>query len=312
MTPGGHILAIHPGALGDVVLLGRVLQYLRSEGLAGRVTVVTGSAKARLLAGLGQADLALDFESLGLQELFSDTPVGQSRLAERLGALGRVDTLLSFFPAKADQPSWARLVEICGAKDAHLLPVRPPAGWGGHLVELWLEALGLPARAEDLAGLPDWPVPAEWQARARRLLQQAGPDGPIVALHPGAGGEDKCYPLEAFLTLAAGLAASGRSVAWLLGPVELDRYGDDLAERCQSAGCVLAGLDLQELAGVLARSSLLVGHDTGPSHLAAVLGVKNITCFKTTNLANFRPLGRFVRCVKDLPTPTEMALSRQF
>ena len=63
------ILAIHSGALGDVVLFGQLLGRL-----GGRVTLLAGGEKSRLLAGMGVVNRALDFAALPMHEAFSDAP----------------------------------------------------------------------------------------------------------------------------------------------------------------------------------------------------------------------------------------------
>ncbi len=70
MPRGSTIIAIHPGALGDCILFGRLLWHLNAA-----VTLVAGGAKGRLLTGMGAVDRALDFDALPMHEVFSDTPL---------------------------------------------------------------------------------------------------------------------------------------------------------------------------------------------------------------------------------------------
>ena len=290
-TQETSILAVHPGALGDVVLFGRLL-----ETLGSRVTLAAGGEKARLLAGLGVVAGAMDFDSLPMHEVFADVDVSQCALPGRLGRHGR---LISCF-GEAGTPAGRRLAEMCGAAEAFFLPTRPPADFPGHLLELWARQLGLPADVTGSLRSPSaWPVPEAWRGRAGETLAELGVGlgRPYAAIHPGAGAEEKCWPVERFCAVAAALAAGGLGVVFVPGPVELDRWRDGRLERLHRAGRVLAGAELSVLAGVLAAAAVYVGNDSGASHLAAAVGAPTVALFGPTDPRHFRPLGPSVRVV---------------
>jgi hypothetical protein len=84
----GDTLAIHPGALGDVLLAVPALRALRAQS-PGRALVLAAQPRlGHLLASLGLIDLGIDFESLGLGALFMPEG-GRADLAE-LARAGRV------------------------------------------------------------------------------------------------------------------------------------------------------------------------------------------------------------------------------
>jgi hypothetical protein len=74
----GSALAIHPGALGDVLLAIPALRALRATG--DRLTIGAQPRIGALLVVLGEADAALDFESLRLDALFTE---GEHQEGER-------------------------------------------------------------------------------------------------------------------------------------------------------------------------------------------------------------------------------------
>ena len=277
------ILALHPGALGDVVLFGHLLAEL-----PGRVTLVAGGEKARLLAGLGVVETAADFDVLPVQEAFSDVPLAECQLP---GLLGPHERLISCF-AGGDARVERRLAALCGASEAAFLPTRPPTGFDGHLTDLWAGRLGLPAWPAAAA----WRVPDAWTAAAERALVEGGidPAGRYAVIHPGAGSEAKCWPLERFGEVGAGLAARGVQVAYVLGPVERDRWRNGRLEALGQLGPVLGPLPLSALAGVLGGAAAYVGNDSGASHLAAAVGAHTVAVFGPTSAVHFRPLGPHV------------------
>lgn len=290
MTAPATTLAVHPGALGDVVLFARVL-----ERLEGATTLLAGDQKARMLAGLGLVERALGWEQLAIHRLFADPPAVDADLAE---ALGGHDRLISCLPA--DEPHQAmRWSACCGASRSSFLPIRPPAGFDGHLVELWFDWLGLGEL--DAASRGPWAVPRPWRQAARGWLDDHGLETarPLAVLHPGSGGAAKCWPIERFCELAERLAAeAGLDVVAVLGPVELETWPADRVERLTGAVKALwPAPSLSELAGLTAEAALYVGNDSGPTHLAAAVGAPTVALFAASDARHFAPLGPAVRVV---------------
>lgn len=269
-------LAIHSGALGDVILFGRLL-----ERLGGRCTLVAGGEKARLLAGLGLAERAMDFDGLPMHEVFSDTPLEACRLA---GVLGGFSRLVSCF-GSGDRFAELRLLGLTGAEQAAFLPVRPPEGFGGHLLELWADLMGLAPAGQTATA---WPVPPEWRQQGLSLLAAAGLDTsrPFQLLHPGSGGMHKCWPMERFLAVADALPAP----AILLGPAELERWGGQI-DRLRPGRAIITAPPLTALAGMLSACGVYVGNDSGVSHLSAAVGAATVAMFGPSRSEHFEPVG---------------------
>ncbi len=283
------ILAIHPGALGDVILFGHLLAGLGER--VPTVTLVAGGEKARLLAGAGVVDVAMDFDSLPIHELFTDVPPDSCRLASMLG---KHDRVVECF-VEADSAAANRLVRMCGAGEIAALPIRPPTDFDGHLTDLWRRQLGLAGGVSHAT----WTVPLSWRADAAGAMKglDPGSGGAYVVIHPGAGAPDKCWALERFIAVAAELRKAGLNVVFALGAVELDRWSGERISRLGDAGAILAGAPLTRLAGVLAEAAVFVGNDSGVAHLAAAIGTPTVALFGPTSETHFSPLGRCVRCV---------------
>ncbi len=275
---GESVLAIHSGALGDVVLFGRLLACL-----GGRVTLVAGGQKARLLRDAGVAAGAIDFDSLPMHEIFTDEPLERCALPGRLGRHGRLVSCFAGDDARAAQ----RLAAMCSAATASMLPVRPPAGFRGHLLELWGDLLGVRI---DLSAQAAWPVADAWRAQAREALRGAGIDvgKPYLAIHPGSGGREKCWPLDRFRELAR---RAGGQCLFLLGPAECDRWPVREIESLGREFPTLANPSLDALAGVLAGAAAYAGNDSGVSHLAAAVGTRTLALFGPSRADHFAPVG---------------------
>jgi heptosyltransferase III len=280
------ILAIHPGALGDVVLFGHLLRGLGG----GAATLVTGGEKGRLLQGLGVVGRSLDFDSLPMHEAFASGDLESCRLP---ALLGRHERLVSCFAA-GNGSAQARLAALAGSARADFLPVRPPADFEGHLLDLWTRRLGLPP-----IGVPEaWPVPQAWREEATTLLRGAGvPTAlPYVVIHPGAGAARKCWPLERFLEVARPGACRAGTPVLVLGPVEHERWGGTAKDLLRRLPLLLSP-PLSGLAGVLALAAGFVGNDSGVSHLSAAVGTATVAIFQQPTDRHFAPRGRRVAIV---------------
>lgn len=163
---------------------------------------------------------------------------------------------------------------------------RPPA-----MIRQMLDLLEL------TTGRPAVPVvTALADAAATALARDLLPEGcDHVGLVPGAGGRDKCWPLERFLELGRRIAGRGRVPVFLLGPAEADWVD---AVRAASPQALLPLQDPR--AGALAGSPLLtialaarlvagVANDSGGGHMLAAADVPLLSLFGPTPPAKFAP-----------------------
>jgi heptosyltransferase-1 len=140
---------------------------------------------------------------------------------------------------------------------------------------------------------PGFPTSPEEIAAAEVALAEAGVLGrPFAALHPGTSGfgSFKRWPAERFADLARRLRASGTAVVVTHAPAErtlaervVETAGEG-ARRIESPGFGF-------LAEVLRRATLFVAADTGPLHLAALLGTPVLGLFGPKDPAVYGPYG---------------------
>ena len=162
-----------------------------------------------------------------------------------------------------------------------------------HQVEFHLaltEALGVPSVSRS----PKIVLTADEMDAADRVLSQVRipPYEPFVVMHPGARRWYKSWPLQRFAQL-------GDRVSRELGlPVLLTGGAGDVAavetiRSTMTAPCVslAARLNLRELVGVLARTALCVGNDSGPMHMAAAVGAPTVSLFGLTDPIRWAPRG---------------------
>lgn len=115
---------------------------------------------------------------------------------------------------------------------------------------------------------------------ARRL--PAGFGGRFAALHPWAGDPARCVAIREWIQLAGALEARGISVLWVGTHAELEElrssmapaagaYVDQIATTGANEPAVVDPLSVT--AAALSMAWVFVGHDSGPLHVAAALGV---------------------------------------
>jgi heptosyltransferase III len=258
-------LAVHPGALGDVLLAVPALRALR--GQHGAVMVAARRHIAELLAALDEADAVHDFESLHLDALFAGDGRAQLPDAERV---------VCWFGARDVEFTRRLRAQAPGALVA-------PSTAGGLV---WAHLLATSGARRESRVAAD--VAPALRAAGRAALMMAGWDGrrPVLLVQPGAGGVTKRWPADGF---AAALDGAGRREIMIVvheGPADA-AAASALIARLPGA-LLLRDPALPVLAGVLAESAAFLGNDSGVSHLAATVGTPAVVLFAADNLA-WRP-----------------------
>lgn len=210
-----------------------------------------------MLAASGLCDRAVSSESL---ELFA-LPLEDKRALAARSRLQRYCAIVSDDPA------------VRAVSGPEVLVFDPTPQRTDLRLSLQIGAqLGLDVRLEDA-----------------RLGQGGAIDGP-VALAPGSGSRAKCWPRESWIEFARRLHRAGKSMLIVIGPVEAERDDPrDWAWPCPVR--ILENVSCVELARALGSCSAFVGNDSGPSHLAAMLGLPTIALFGAGLPAVFAPLG---------------------
>jgi heptosyltransferase-1 len=187
-------------------------------------------------------------------------------------------------------------------------PRETPARWlytvkaaavGGHVIEqnvellqVLLEQLGL-SRASSALQPGAALLPRDRQSdtaidnELRELGIRAQGRAPIAILNPGAGWGAKQWPAARYGELARALDQRGLRPLVNYGPGE-----EPLARAAVEASggkAVALSTSLSELIALARRAQLFVGGDTGPMHLAALLGAHTIALFGPTDPARNGP-----------------------
>lgn len=145
-------------------------------------------------------------------------------------------------------------------------------------------------------------VPKALRTDAEAYLATCGLVGgrPLALVHPGSGSRDKCAAPEVLLPVLEGLEAEGFELLLLEGPADHELVARLLSRKARPP-VLVRGLSVRLLAGVLSKVDLFVGHDSGVTHLASLLGTPTVGLFGPTDPTRWSPRGPFVTVVQEQP-----------
>jgi ADP-heptose:LPS heptosyltransferase len=264
------ILVIKLGALGDILLAEGALRDIRAAHPDARLSVLTRRAFVPLLSRCPWVD-----------EVVADDNSPRWRL-DRMAALRRrlrAGGFVRIYDLQNSRRSrfyrcWLLRGTPASAADAdsalphrhgdpRRLPV--PERHAGQLRDAGI----VTSHAEH-------PFPGWMRGDVAGLLGEAGIAAPFLVLLPGASKRHPGKRWPHYASLSRRLTDAGLSVVTVPGPDEADLgpgYG----------GVVLRvggrPLDLFELAGVLDQAAFVIGNDSGPTHLAALLDRPGLALF---------------------------------
>ena len=268
-------MVFHHGALGDWVATFGVLRALAQQCATA---AIAPTSKAKLAAAMIDGVEPLDIDQRDLTLLFAP------RAAQEVGSawrsrLERARLIVSFVSDGRD--AWARnMAKLAVQAKVVFVDPRPGQDCREHVCD----------RYERL--LRDQGVVLEYPS----IEVRPNGGGPIV-VHPGSGGRDKCWASDRFEKLVQLLRSGGQRVRVLIGEVELETWPAARTEKWV-AGHGAEQIDsLEQLQGILRGARIYIGNDSGPTHLAAALGLTTIALFGPTNPAVWSPRGPAVRVV---------------
>ncbi|HZL36486.1 MAG TPA: glycosyltransferase family 9 protein [Tepidisphaeraceae bacterium] len=283
-----NILIFHLGALGDFIMTWPLALALARLHPQSRVFYVTHGQKGALAERVLRVE-SMDVETGGWQALFADGPDLPAPAAR---ALAGAHTVLNFLGDPGER--WAANVKTLNP-EAQVLSIstNAPTDFAGHQTQ---------HLADQLA---PWPAA---HAAAQQILHSiaqrglvtppARAGGPII-IHPGGGSPLKCWPAPSYLDLIARLRAEGRAVRVLLGEVELERWPVELIAKFRAIAEVQTPGNLVDMLAALSGASAFVGNDSGPGHLAGILGVPTLSLFGPASQPDrWKPLGPKARVLR--------------
>jgi len=149
-------------------------------------------------------------------------------------------------------------------------------------------------------------VPDIDRAMGRGLLHDLGvrPDQLLVGVGPGSGRSATAWPAERFAAVGSALLREFRNIVLLaIGGSSEQRLCGELCAAWGPRSHNLAGrLSVFGSASVLSQCATFIGNDSGPTHLAALVGIPCIAIFSARNApGQWAPLGEHHVVIEDRP-----------
>jgi heptosyltransferase I len=286
-----RVLIVRTSALGDVVHALPVLTALRRHLPEAKIGWVVEEGMAPVVGGHPDLDEMIvvslrrwrKVSRQGLGELggflselrrFSADVALDLMGNHKAGVIARLSgarTRIGFARAHRREPSSALFIN------------RPVVPRGLHAVDRMLSLL-------DPLGLPSEPADFGPEKLFREEPALEIP-GPFALLHPGAGWANKRYPPAWWGETAQLLQAETGLPTWVAAARGEEELAAEVAAAGAGAARVVPAPDLPTLAALIRRARLMLGGDTGPSHLARALGTPLVMVMGPTDPERHGPYG---------------------
>jgi heptosyltransferase-3 len=276
-----RILIIRPAALGDTLMLAPALSDSREWG-----EVIVAGRKPGIDYLIPLVSGCLDFEGPGWHALFMDVLEPSVTLP-----VTGVDRVIAFLN-DAQGLTKRNLEHFFPGATITVCPSRPDEKTAVHVAFFLTQAMeknGLPVHAEK----------AMEEAMKRPLLLSGHRRRVRTVFHPGSGGAQKNHPPEFWMNLVRAFREKIPVVkelpVVLLGPAEeklLPLFSGEKSVK------ILLSPDRDGLSLLLQEALLYVGHDSGVTHLAAMLGAPTIALFRHSSVVQWSPLGPSVKVIE--------------
>jgi heptosyltransferase-3 len=284
------ILVIRPGAIGDTLLTFPVLKALKEYYAGAHITLVSNAQVLPLALASDIAEKAFDFQDVHWSELFSTTGIRTSSICD---LLEQIDLAICWLRDPGGIVE--RNMTTAGVKHCIIAPGRPPEGEHIHIVDYLVRTIGL----------PDIDIKAQFSLLSSLqtvIATSKDITNRLVAIHPGSGAAQKCWPTSRFASVIKRLWQQNRPILLLAGPADTERV-NELLEQLSSPPTsemlkLLTEVPLLEVARQLQQCRGYLGNDSGITHLAAMLGVPTIAIFGPTDPTIWRPPGPSVKVLQ--------------
>jgi ADP-heptose:LPS heptosyltransferase len=313
------ILVIRPGAIGDALLTFPILKLLKEQYDSTCITLVSNPQVLPLARAFGVAEQIFDFQNIQWSELFSSSGI---RTSSMRNLLAQIDLAICWL--RDPYGIIEHNLKTSGIEHLIIAPGRPSASEHLHIMDYLARTIGLSDISPSISvgeGVNDIGLAGPvWspQGGSYGLFIDDEPNSDVsqratikahnmttkrlVAVHPGSGALEKCWPIFRFAEVIKRLWKQNHPVLLLSGPADTERVNDLLKHLSFSPTSemfkMLTCAPLLQVAQHLQQCKCYLGNDSGITHLAAMLGVPTVAIFGPTDPKIWRPVGPFVKVIQ--------------
>jgi len=284
--------------MGDVLMTSPAIRAIKETGPGRSVALLTSTRGAAAAQLIPEIDEVISYEAPWMKT--SDSTYSRSQDWSLIRSLkaGEYDAAV-IFTVYSQSPFPAAM--ICYLAEiplrlahSHENPYQLLSDWVQdpepdrfirHEVQRQIDLIGsVGIRASDTHIRIRLPEGAVERALAKASAAGFDPCRPWVVIHPGANAASRRYPTDGFTQVAEEILSDGLyQIVWTGSNSERELIGQ-IQHPLHRRSVSLAGkLNLEELAGFLKASPLLISNNTGPVHLAASVGTPVVDLYALTN-----------------------------
>jgi ADP-heptose:LPS heptosyltransferase len=285
-----RILIIRPGALGDLIVTLPTFGAIRHYFQDAHIEIMGYTTFLEITKGRFYADAVSRFDQADNTPLFVNNAQLPPSLIKKFES---IDLIFSFVSDK--EQVFAHNLRKTGVKHIiHREPL-PACSESIHIIDYLLKSL-------DSLGItypnimPKVFLNNEDLCFGDKSIKDAAVDSskPLIAIHPGSGSRQKCWPVERFAGLMSRLSRyMDAQFLVLSGPAD-DKIIEELHLKIGDTFITANQLPLPHLAAIIAKCRLFIGNDSGITHLAAAVGTPTIALFGPTDPQIWGPRGEKV------------------
>jgi ADP-heptose:LPS heptosyltransferase len=298
-------LILQPGGISQVMLATPLLTVLKRAYPQTRFDwAVSDGARPAIVGNPHLTELISTGETAVSQLSWSQLRVLSQRLRQE-----QYDTC--FIPSRSGSLAYVAWragipqrvgINIHGRGFAHTLPVPPPPG-ERHAAAIYLalaRAVGIDTGPEGRLPMAFYPSDTARTAVTKRLIDEVEwlGDVPLVVIHPGGGGspshtdKNKQWPVERLVRLGNYLVRKHKARLLLVGSAADQALAADIVGMMPVQVANWTGrMTLSEIGALGEMADLYIGHDTGPTYIAAAVGCPTLAIFGPSDPHMSAPYG---------------------
>ena len=305
------ILIMKPSSLGDIVMALPVLSALRKTFANTRISWLVRPEFAPLLKIHPYVDEVIVFDRKLLGKAWRSW-AGLKELRSLIGGLrgARFDAIIDLQGLfRTGALSWLsgcrRRFGMAESRElAHLFYTDnvPPDADKPHMVDYYLKIAHAAGASEADVEFVFGEDRRAGEGVAALLRRQGFSDAGYAVIIPGSAHADKCWPIENFAAVADRVANDFALRIIATGTASERDTVEKLREIAHTDVVNLAGrTGLVELVEILRKAALVLGNDTGPSHIAAAIGRPAVLVYGCSNPARVGPYTQNACAVANKP-----------
>ena len=311
-------LVYRPGSLGDTLVSLPAIAEIRHKYPEHRLTLLTesqvaGSTRVSPWTILKETGWFDDVCFYAVKPASAAERWRNVALAMRLRGIG-FDDIFSLAPPRTIRQLRVDASIFRGVVGARRYHAARRAAWPPsevdpvHVEHEGLRLLRIVDAAANGDSLDDFrlAVPDTEHALGRGLLNDLGvrPDHMLIGVGPGSGRSTTAWPAERFAAVGSALLGQFRNIVLLAigGSSERQLCGELCAAWGPRSHNLAGRLSVFGSASVLSQCATFIGNDSGPTHLAAAVGIPCVAIFSARNApGQWEPLGRHHVVLEDRP-----------